>query len=312
MKIYKYASMDKALEILKSSRLLLNNPQEFNDPFDSNLKRDKKDEARVSKIMESFTMATLSVGLLTDPSISQRVKKSPLFKTIKANHAVMVKSLKAYPRYKDDIGMRSLYKALGIKNATFKKQIELNLKKFESITSKSIEDTRKDTLVTCFSKRCDSILMWSHYSKSHTGVCIEYDRPNNDDFWDITYSRKRPKIKLEELISFMCALSIIGEQFNHLLDKELMFKTTGPYLTKSIDWKYEQEVRCLVMRSTQSENHIIENDKHYYRMPKPTKIYIGCKAKGKEMNNLISFAKKNGIKCVFLKCDDETFSLKER
>ena len=312
MKIYKYAPMDKALEILKSSRLLLNNPQEFNDPFDSNLKRDKKDEARVRKIMESFTMATLSVGLLTDPSISQRVKKSPLFKTIKANHTVMVKSLRAYPRYKDDIGMRSLYKALCIKNATFKKQIELNLKKFENITSKSIEDTRKDTLVTCFSKRCDSILMWSHYSKSHTGVCIEYDRPNNNDFWDIIYSRKRPKIKLEELISFMCALSIIGEQFNHLLDTELMFKTTSPYLTKSIDWKYEQEVRCLAMRSMQSENHIIENDKHYYRMPKPTKIYIGCKAKGKEMNDLISFAKKNGIKCVFLKCDDETFSLKEK
>ena len=47
-------------------------------------------------------------------------------------------------------------------------------------------------------------------------------------------------------------------------------------------------------------------------MPKPTKIYIGCRAKGKEMNELIKIAKKKRIKCVFLKCDDETFSLKER
>lgn len=29
--------------------------------------------------------------------------------------------------------------------------------------------------ISCFSKRYDSILMWSHYASSHEGVCIEFD-----------------------------------------------------------------------------------------------------------------------------------------
>ena len=29
--------------------------------------------------------------------------------------------------------------------------------------------------VYCLSERCDSSLMWSHYTASHTGICLEFD-----------------------------------------------------------------------------------------------------------------------------------------
>jgi Protein of unknown function (DUF2971) len=32
--------------------------------------------------------------------------------------------------------------------------------------------------VACFSEVPDSILMWSHYAESHSGVCVEFDRTN--------------------------------------------------------------------------------------------------------------------------------------
>ena len=312
MKIYKYAPIISAIKIINDGRLLLRNPFSFNDPFDNDAKRDKKDIIKVRKIMKDFTMATLVIKAAMNPEISKTLKRRPSFKMIKAEHDLMIKNLKLYPRFNGDFGMRALYKMLGVKNEMFKKQIEINLNNFEQLTTKSIEEIKKDALATCFSKRNDSILMWSHYANSHEGVCIEYERPETLDFMDVLYNKKRPKIKLEELISFMCALSIIGSDYNPLLDTQLSIKTVSPFLTKSIDWKYEEEVRCVVIKPSKSDNYVVENDIPYYKMPKPTKIYIGCRAKGKEMNELIKIAKKKRIKCVFLKCDDETFSLKER
>ena len=248
MKIYKYASLESALKIIKDGRLLLRNPFSFNDPFDNGARRDKKDIIRVRKLMKDFTMATLTINAAMNPDISVTLKKRPEFKMIKLDHDLMIKNLKANPRFKSDFAMRSLYKIFGIKNETFKKEIEINLNRFEKITSNSIEKTKKDALATCFSKNHDSILMWSHYGDSHAGVCIEYDRPETSDFLDVIYSRKRPTIKLEELVSFVCALTITGEQVNPMLDTRLMIKTTSPFLTKSIDWKYEEEVRCVIIK----------------------------------------------------------------
>jgi hypothetical protein len=42
----------------------------------------------------------------------------------------------------------------------------------------AIEDTRQeliDTGIFCASRKHTDILMWSHYAKSHTGICIEFD-----------------------------------------------------------------------------------------------------------------------------------------
>ena len=30
--------------------------------------------------------------------------------------------------------------------------------------------------VSCFSKSNDNILMWSHYSEKHTGICLEFNK----------------------------------------------------------------------------------------------------------------------------------------
>ena len=42
-KIYKYTSMDSAIKIIKSEKVLLNKPTKFNDPFDCSFGLDKDD-----------------------------------------------------------------------------------------------------------------------------------------------------------------------------------------------------------------------------------------------------------------------------
>lgn len=312
MKIYKYASIDNAIRIISDERLLLKNPSSFNDPFDSDVKRNKKDVLEVNKIMRSFTSLNMVMKLSIDPVVVNKVKINPLFKTVKKQYRIMVSALKMNPRFKSDVGMSALYKMFGIKSSVFKDEAESEIRRFEEMAKNSVENTKKDALVTCFSKQHDSVLMWSHYGDSHSGVCIEYERPNNSEFVDVIYRKQRPTLKLAELVSYMSAITITGEKYGYLLDNKLISTIVHPFVVKSNEWKYEKEVRYLTTKNSLSPNKIVEGDKYYYKMPRPSKIYIGCRASGKKVSELIKLAKKKKIKYIFLKTDENSFSLKNK
>lgn len=87
--------------------------------------------------------------------------------------------------------------------------------------------------VICFSKGQANLLMWAHYADKHSGYCLSFDVKKLKDkntlvgFFEVDYppNESRPLIKLspEENESFKLAEKIL--------------------LTKSIHWKYEEEVR---------------------------------------------------------------------
>ena len=54
MKFYKYTSMANAIKIIKSSSVILNNPKNFNDPFDTNFIIDEKDKKKALELMYNF------------------------------------------------------------------------------------------------------------------------------------------------------------------------------------------------------------------------------------------------------------------
>ncbi len=95
----------------------------------------------------------------------------------------------------------------------------------------------KQSGVCCLTTKDDSILMWSHYSDAHRGVCIKFDIPlddleniSDDDIyfelaWRVKYSRLRPRI------------NILKENRDDLL-RDL-------FLTKSDIWSYEEEWRLI-------------------------------------------------------------------
>lgn len=94
--------------------------------------------------------------------------------------------------------------------------------------------------VACFSKIPDSILMWSHYTKKHSGVCIKYDLLEivTDDMFPlpVKYTDDHPN-------------------FNYVKDwakgREL---ATALALTKASVWEYEKEIRII---STAHGEHAI-------------------------------------------------------
>lgn len=81
--------------------------------------------------------------------------------------------------------------------------------------------------VTCFSEVPDSILMWSHYAESHTGVCVEFDHADRKSViakaLPVKYSSTYAPVKAFE--------------DSHERQVELFL------LTKSDCWSYEREWR---------------------------------------------------------------------
>lgn len=81
----------------------------------------------------------------------------------------------------------------------------------------------------CFSRKNDSLLMWSHYSSQGRGFCLEFEIP--DDFLPlpVCYKNKRP--------SFDYAFRLRKKRLKNPM--ELM----NFMWTKSKDWAYEEEER---------------------------------------------------------------------
>lgn len=310
MKIYKYSPIDTAILIIKGGRVKLNHPSVFNDPFDTDIKNDPEDAAKTEQIMVTSSYIAKLIGLINDPNVANSLKFNPSFAQIKEEYQRIIDKLKLTHRLDETIDFTKYKEWLAI-DTTNLKQIAINESK-QALTNikNGVKETNKSILVSCFSKDPKSILMWSHYAENHTGLCIEYERPESPDFVDMKYSEYRPRIKTSKLTSFLAAKTILVEDYNQNFDQSIIDELMTPYQTKAKEWEYEQEVRCMI--TSKSKSLIKDGDDFYYKMPKPTKIIIGCRASGKELNELIKIAKKMSIRYTFLKKENETFLLKEK
>lgn len=183
--------------------------------------------------------------------------------------------------------------------------------KFTSEIIQKVKEVRNNALISCFSKRYDSILMWSHYGDKHKGICIEFDRPDKD-FLDVKYSRKRCRFDLEDTTRRVLGYMLSNEEVD-VNDKGLIRCISKPFIVKSLDWQYEEEIRCIL--SPNSEGVIVGDELNLYTMPtRITKIYIGCKVdtKSNKYEELLRIANERNIEIVKLTESETSFSLKER
>jgi len=88
-----------------------------------------------------------------------------------------------------------------------------------------------DVGIYCLTEKKDDLLMWSHYSNSHRGVCLEFDASVEETiFWEafkIIYQEEYPVVNIMDMGK--------ADEFRKAL------------LTKSPHWMYEEERRVLKM-----------------------------------------------------------------
>lgn len=120
---------------------------------------------------------------------------------------------------------------------------EESMERFDSLTKDEIEDMfrgsqlnkLRQTTICCFSKICDSTLMWSHYANNHSGVCLVFNENIEEPFVNIA-SKK------------ICRGYVLYDNYESI--NYLESKRDGLYnlfLKKSKHWKYEKEYRFFTL-----------------------------------------------------------------
>ena len=148
--------------------------------------------------------------------------------------------------------------------------------------------------IGCLATDYKNRLMWSHYSDSHKGYCIEFDFSRDDSFvmnnppLPVVYSEKRP------LIPWAAALNKTPEEMAEA-SKQVMVGL----LTKDKIWEYENEWRILIPAK---DNPIL-------RMPPITCIYLGASIEESDKTKILEIAREKGIPVKQMKIDRGTFEL---
>ena len=310
-KIYKYTSLESAIKILESNAVALNNPQNYNDPFDSVIDFDDGDIEKSISIVVEYYLIQEFLKLLNNKNIKVGFLTKLIMKWDRFGINLNLKLSKKNKYYDSIPGAQALTKFL-VRYAAQKGEnsFEELKEKFTNEIIRKVKDARNNALISCFSKRYDSILMWSHYGDKHKGICIEFDRPEND-FLDVKYSKKRCKFDLEDTTRRVLGYMLSNEEVD-VNDKGLIRCISKPFIVKSLDWKYEEEVRCVL--SPNSEGVSTLEELSLYKMPTNiSKIYIGCKVDktSEEYKNLITLANNKNVMILELKTSDDLFSVIE-
>jgi len=127
-----------------------------------------------------------------------------------------------------------------------------------------IHDELSKCRICCFSEKNDDILMWSHYSDKHKGICLKFDLIIDPDFFDIP-------MKVQYEVNY--------PELNFIRDKGDCLKTI--LSTKALDWKYEKEIRIF------KQNCL---DYISFRKEALIEVVFGCKTESSEISRIMKIA----------------------
>ena len=142
--------------------------------------------------------------------------------------------------------------------------------------------------VLCLSEEYNSILMWSHYAKGHTGVCFEFTRAKDNALGDIDicspvqYDMHHPIIDLDQLL-----INPDGETIGLIMK------------TKSWEWAYEKEWRLMT-----------EDGDQECPLPGPiSRVILGIKIEDPFKSDIKDLCREHDILCVQARKVDREFRI---
>mgnify|MGYP001387866779 CR=1 FL=1 len=146
-----------------------------------------------------------------------------------------------------------------------------NLNKANQISERikhALEDISKKSGIFCMSEVADNLLMWGHYAKSYSGLCLEFETRLSpfEKAKKVTYSAEFPLVS---------QLKQIKEKASENSENMKIF------LTKAKCWDYEKEWRIF--------HHSFGEIK--YNSASLTGIYFGPKIEIEKRESIISLMK---------------------
>ena len=301
-KIYKYSSVEDFIRNADDNTIVLSRPSLFNDPFDSNISIDEKEINETIKIVDEFGIFLKILQIKNLPDVFMNVLNNFKIEVIDCGY------------FKSSNALNTICERIQESCGDLLKQENA---KFRNKTIDNLFDLKNKILVSCFSLKNDSLLMWAHYADSHKGVCIEYESSIDDLFYKVNYQESIEHFKLYDLSTRIMAKML--QSNNVQFENDWLIQNYGkPFITKSLEWKYEDEVRCLFYEPLiqskypnikDKEGKNIEG-KYLYNVPsRITKVILGCKIEQEDRNRIIKKCDLLGIPIEEMKTSDNQYKL---
>ena len=172
---------------------------------------------------------------------------------------------------------------------------------------------RNDTWLCSLSKINDSILMWSHYCRNHSGVCIGLNM-------------EKVRESYPPMFSFMQPI-LLDVQYQDILEHPGQNTWFYQFQTKAIEWEYEKEVRLIVLKPSgmyailspdqvKCKEEIDWKEVRHYLPIKGEcfeSIYFGINTKAEDKEKIINYALtyvNPNLKVYQMTVDEKAFRLK--
>lgn len=178
-------------------------------------------------------------------------------------------------------------------------------RKFEPTAQKALRTAFETRLgMLCLSETPDNLLMWAHYSASHTGFVLEFDTTHpffnqrKSDKDELRHLRKVEYSRLRPVITPDSASGV------------------SMFLTKSEHWSYEQEWR-MFLPLEEASTVINSADKQFHLFDFPLEsiksVFLGCRMSADHRAKLLSAVREMQVdmvpECLQARDDDALFQL---
>lgn len=250
MKFFKYVTADTAKIVLESGARRWSSPLLFNDPFDVQFDLHVEYDAKklVSLIREELWEIYSGRKELVPANAIGRMFKWFLTRVP---------------------GLTREQLFVGQKLEELMRQ---SIQKTEELVPELQAHQRlllKDAKLFCVSEVHDNILMWSHYTRDHTGAVLEFDTDKDTESpltraEKVVYSKAMPRLRTQaDMVRFFSGQSRMDQ--NVIMHNSIY--------TKASDWSYEREWRVW-LPGTEPTKQTLDIE---YTREELVAIYFGCR-----------------------------------
>ncbi|MDX2370710.1 MAG: DUF2971 domain-containing protein [Colwellia sp.] len=271
--LYKYYPPDTGILVLQNQTIRFSPIVEFNDPFEM------RNFSQRSFTNEEFgyELYIQMVEILENNEQLELEKASPLSKadvdpTDLRKLIEHIKNLDKPIEYKHELIIDSAVmiakKVIRDSPSDFNKKIKRKLSELLG--------------ALCVCEVNNSLLMWAHYAKDHTGIVFGLDTNKlpreHYALQKVNYVKDFPSQDLKSTVSCYLGRPNQEEQGSQRI-KEWMF-------TKSKEWEYEKEWRLLSNSSISKDNFLHKYDNQLIK-----EIYLGCSMPSKQKEHFAKLAR---------------------
>lgn len=232
--LYRFCMHDnRNLNMIINEQISMSNPNSFNDPYDSYVLN-----SCIGKTNRKYDIDKIIIGIM-----QRSDSKIELFKQEMIKENIFSSEFLYEEKF-------VILRDLAIKHNLLK-CLQLNkvyLDTGDDGTNKRLGDLIPQTKIACFSEKKDNVLMWAHYAKSFTGICVEYNTASIMEYV------KRGEIFLIPVI--YTKHPYIPCKFMQAENTQSVLLNLRQLAYKSEDWNYEVEWRIVKITDNIKQNII--------------------------------------------------------